>query len=281
MQGQRLEVEGTEVEFWEQGEGEPILLIHAGVFSDWFLPIMSSPELSAFRLIRVRRAGYGSVAPAQHLTLRNHAQHCSAVLDWLTLDSAHVVGHSSSACIALQLALDRPEAVRSMTLIEPAPGGQLGGPGLEEHARRVIGPAMGAFARGDLAGAFDTFLRGVAGDSYERILKSRLGADGVARAVQQSRFFFADEFRAVRDWTFGPLEGSRIVQPTQFVLGAESARVTPLMGEVHEAAARLVPNAVLSTLSGANHKMPLADPDGVAGLVSSFITSRSATARSS
>ncbi len=267
-------MDGSDVEFWEQGQGDPILLIHGGVFSDWFVPILSSPALANFRLIRVRRAGYGPTPPPQHLTVQQHARHCAAVLDHLAVDSAHLVGHSSGACIALQLALDRPTVVRSLTLIEPAPGGALKGPGLEEHGRRVIGPAMGAFARGDLAAAFDTFLRGVGGDSYRRIIETQLGSDGIERAIRQSRFFFADEILAVREWTFGPQEGSRIVQPTLFVLGGESAKVTPLMGEVHEAAARLVPGAGRSTFNTANHLMPLADPDGVARLVSGFVKSR-------
>ena len=35
-------------------------------------------------------------------------------------DSAHVVGHSLGGVIALQLALDAPQAVRTLALMEPA-----------------------------------------------------------------------------------------------------------------------------------------------------------------
>ena len=37
----------------------------------------------------------------------------------LGVERAHVVGHSFGGCIALQLALDTPEIVHSLALIEP------------------------------------------------------------------------------------------------------------------------------------------------------------------
>jgi pimeloyl-ACP methyl ester carboxylesterase len=38
----------------------------------------------------------------------------------LAIERAHIVGHSSGGLIALQLALDHPELVRSLALLEPA-----------------------------------------------------------------------------------------------------------------------------------------------------------------
>jgi pimeloyl-ACP methyl ester carboxylesterase len=48
------------------------------------------------------------------------ALHARSLLRHLGIDRAHIVGHSSSANIALQLALDAPEAVVTLTLLEPA-----------------------------------------------------------------------------------------------------------------------------------------------------------------
>jgi hypothetical protein len=52
-------VAGTPLEYSERGEGEPLLLVHAGVFADWFVPLAASRTLDGFRVIRVRRAGRG------------------------------------------------------------------------------------------------------------------------------------------------------------------------------------------------------------------------------
>ena len=38
-QVRRLRVAGEDVEFTDQGDGEPVLLGHGGVFSDWFVPV--------------------------------------------------------------------------------------------------------------------------------------------------------------------------------------------------------------------------------------------------
>ena len=34
----------TEIQYSERGEGEPLLLVHAGVFADWFVPLAASPR---------------------------------------------------------------------------------------------------------------------------------------------------------------------------------------------------------------------------------------------
>jgi hypothetical protein len=36
----------------DQGTGEPLLLVHGGVFTDWFLPLATSTALEGFRIIR-------------------------------------------------------------------------------------------------------------------------------------------------------------------------------------------------------------------------------------
>ena len=54
----------SEIEYCERGAGEPLLLVHAGVFANWFVPMAASRVLEGFRVIRVRRAGYGRNAPS-------------------------------------------------------------------------------------------------------------------------------------------------------------------------------------------------------------------------
>ena len=67
---QALRVDGEQIEYEDAGTGEPILLVHAGAFSDWFAPVAATAELNGFRVIRLRRAGYvnGSV-PSRHLSI--------------------------------------------------------------------------------------------------------------------------------------------------------------------------------------------------------------------
>jgi pimeloyl-ACP methyl ester carboxylesterase len=95
-------------EYSGHGEGEAILLIHAGGSGAWFAPLATDPALGSFRRIRLIRAGYACGPPARHVTVAGHARHCAAVLDTLHITQAHVLAHSSGRLPALQLALDRP-----------------------------------------------------------------------------------------------------------------------------------------------------------------------------
>src|SRR5438270_11018414 len=118
---ERATLEGVELEYTVQGTGEPVLLIHAGVFADWFVPLLQEPRLAGYRLIHYHRVGYaGSSRPAGAVSIADQAAHARALLRSLGIDRAHVVGHSSGGNIALQLALDAPEMVASLTLLEPA-----------------------------------------------------------------------------------------------------------------------------------------------------------------
>jgi pimeloyl-ACP methyl ester carboxylesterase len=267
---QRLSLDDAEIEYSDRGAGEPIVLVHAGVFGDWFLPLSTSPTLDGFRVIRVRRAGYGSRAPAKHLTIGDHARHVGLLADRLGLRRFHWVGHSSSCQMGLQLAIDRPDLVHSLILLEPAAGGGFAVPASEELARRFFGPALRAFAAGDVEGASDTFMRGVCGEGHRAVTEGRLGSAGYARAVRDSAYFFRDEIPAVQEYQFGAAEASRVRQPVVIVEGGESARPGPLSRQITERGVTLLPHAEVVTIEGVNHQMPLQDPEAVGRVIAAF-----------
>jgi pimeloyl-ACP methyl ester carboxylesterase len=178
--------DGGDVGYHDSGRGKAIILVHAGVFSDWFRPFSLQLPRDRFRVVRVRRAGYrDTTRQAGHLALADHARHAAVLLDELGIGAAHWVGHSSSCLIGLQLAQDRPGLVASLTLLEPAPGGDLHGPADEKFVEATVRPAMEAFFAGDLGGAFDRFMRGIGGPGYPAVLTSQLGPAGLGAALAQ------------------------------------------------------------------------------------------------
>jgi pimeloyl-ACP methyl ester carboxylesterase len=176
-----------------------VCLVHAGVFSAWFAPLFEQPALDRFRVIRPVRPGYGrSPAPSEPASIAAHARRCGELLRGLGVTRAHWVGHSSSCCIGLQLALEDLGLVASLILFEPAkPSGKQ----REVAASTYVGPALAAAAQGDIAGAFEVFLRGVGGDGYREALRARLGDDGLVEAEREAAYFFADELPAVAAWS--------------------------------------------------------------------------------
>jgi pimeloyl-ACP methyl ester carboxylesterase len=56
------DVDGSVLEYSDQGNGSSIVMIHAGGFADWFLPTATILRQQGFRVVRLRRAGYGHTA---------------------------------------------------------------------------------------------------------------------------------------------------------------------------------------------------------------------------
>lgn len=269
----RLNVGEETVEFVERGHGEPLLLVHAGVFDAWFAPLARDDTVRDFRVLETRRVGYDTTAPmpARQLTIADHARHCAAVLDSLQIRQAHVLGHSSGSLIGLQLAVDRPELVQSLVLVEPAIAPALVPPpeadGIRESYR-----AMAAMARAaaDLRPLFDSFMRQVCAPDYRDVLLAALGSEGLQRAERDCGFFFRQEVPAVEHWTFDHTIGSRVAQPVLFVQGGDSPPI--VHGISANLAAMLAADAETTTVPGTDHLLPLRDPATLGRLTANFIS---------
>jgi pimeloyl-ACP methyl ester carboxylesterase len=260
------------IEYEQRGAGEVVCLVHAGIFSAWFAPLFEQPALDSFRVIRPVRPGYGrSPAPPEPASLAAHARRCGALLRALGVTRAHWVGHSSSCCIGLQLALDDPDLVASLILFEPA---KPSGTQREVAASTYVGPALAAAAHGDTARAFDLFTHGVGGDRYREALRARLGDDCLAAAENESAYFFADELPAVGAWTFGPAEADRVAAPALLLCGSESR---PWFGENVAILAGMLPDARTQTLPGLDHLAPLTHPAELAATIRAFVGQPAAT----
>ena len=265
-----LDVGTAVIEYSAEGEGEPLLLVHGGVFADWFLPIAASETLRGFRVIRVRRAGYGQKPPSAAISLQEHARHLAVLLRSLQVGKAHVVGHSSGALIALQLASNEPGLVQSLALIEPAPLGPFQVPAFAEVGQRFIGPAMAAFSRGDIASATENFMLGVCGSDYRQVIARSLGREAHVDVLRESPFFFKDEIPACMQWQFGTADAAHVGRPVLVVEGAEGRRLSDLSQQVTESAVKLFPEAEVSLIENTSHMLPLQDPEALGRVIANF-----------
>lgn len=274
-----LHLAGAELTYTDSGgPGEAVLLMHAGVFADWFLPMATEPALAGHRVIRLTRAGYtGAPAPAG-LTVADHAGHAAELLRRLGTGPAHVVAHSSGTPIAMQLFLDHPELVRTLCLSESPLIDCLTDPADHEALHALLGPAigaaMGAVAHGDLPAAFDVFMSAVCGPGHRRAMTDALGADAVERAVARSGSFFTGEIPALNSWTVDP---ARLTVPVLLVQGGASLHLTHRM-TAHLAG--LIPGAATTTIDGVNHLLPLTAPAELARVVAAFAGRSTALATS-
>jgi pimeloyl-ACP methyl ester carboxylesterase len=264
----RTAIDGFELEYELQGAGEPVVLIHWGLSALWAEPLMDEPALAArYRLLRFHRAGFaGSDRIQGPISMVEHAAHCALLIGHLGAGRAHIVGHSSSAVIALQLALDFPDAVQTLALMEPARPV----PPTENQAhfvRDFVAPALQRYRAGDKAGAVDTFARGVFGSDYRARLEQ--GLPGVfAQAVADADAFFSQELPALQEWSFTQADASRITQPTLAVLGENTAATFP---ERLHLLISWLPNVELVELP-TTHLLHLQNPRRTAEALASFFS---------
>src|SRR5438067_9615076 len=169
---ERVRVNGLELAVEARGSGEPVVLVHGSVVADYAMPLLGEAALvNRYRVIAYHRVGYGeSDRAAGPVSIAEQAQHCRAVLAELGAEPAHVVGHSYGGVIALQLALEAPEVVGTLALLEPA---LLAVPSGEQFGE-AMGPVVERYQAGDRAGAVDGFMRGALDPNYRSWLERAL-----------------------------------------------------------------------------------------------------------
>jgi len=111
------------LEYIVEGSGEEsVVFIHGSIIAD--APLLKQRILAdSYHLISYHRRGFaGSESYRTDLppTILQQASECQALMEYLQVRSAHIVGHSHGGVIALQFALHYPASVRTLHLLEPA-----------------------------------------------------------------------------------------------------------------------------------------------------------------
>jgi pimeloyl-ACP methyl ester carboxylesterase len=268
---QLADVGGAELEFEDHGTGAPIVFIHGSLFGDALAPLSAEPNLrDRFRRVLYHRRGYArSTHSNRPLSMAEQAEDCRLLMLQRGVARAHVVGYSYGGAIALQLALDAPDVVESLAVLEPP---LLNVPSAASFFRSM-GPAIQSFQSGESSAAVDAFSRLVFGKEYRRWLDGVLpGAFG--QAVVDADTLFRQEWPALREWLFGPMEGRSISQPTLAVLGEYSPEIAPIFAEGHQLLLEWLPQIESFVLPCAGHGMAMQNPRGLARRLATFFESR-------
>ncbi|MCR4266461.1 alpha/beta fold hydrolase [Nitratireductor sp. ZSWI3] len=113
--------DGFELAFIDEGEGDPILLIHGFAsthFVNWVAPgWVKTLRDAGFRVIALDNRGHGRSSKSHEkadYTPSRMAGDAAALLDHLGIARAHVMGYSMGARISAFLALEHPEKVATL-----------------------------------------------------------------------------------------------------------------------------------------------------------------------
>ncbi len=166
----RMSVNGADLVYLEQGQGTPVVFVH-GAFSDhraW--EGQREAVAQRYRYIALTQRYFGT-APwpdsGEKYSLATHADDLAVFIRELRTGPVHVVGWSYGGAIALALAVQHPELVKSLFLHEPSLATFVTDPAdvkaAGEDRRDMTAPAAGASKAGDTAGAVRLFFDGVNG----------------------------------------------------------------------------------------------------------------------
>ena len=156
-------VEGVNLKYVEQGQGATVVFVH-GAFSDhrvW--EAQREAVAQGYRFIALDQRYFGN-APwpdtGSKYSVATHTSDLAAFIRQLNVGPVHVVAWSHGGTIALTLAVQHPELVRTLFLYEPALTSMVSDPAdvktLGEE-RKGVGPVVGASKANDQPGAVRLF----------------------------------------------------------------------------------------------------------------------------
>ncbi len=103
------------------GAGPPVILLHGILVSSWAWRFNLDALSRDFRVIAVCQKGHGwSGRNGEDYSIGALAAFVRGVADRLDLGRVDLVGNSLGGAVSLKLALDSPERVRRLVLVDPA-----------------------------------------------------------------------------------------------------------------------------------------------------------------
>ena len=128
----------SNIEYFSQGQGEPIVLLPFGGLTVGYMDALSQDLADAgYRVVRINFRGSGkSTGSGEGVTLHTLAGDVAGVIQALKLGPTNVAGHAFGNRVARTLAADHPELVRTVILF--AAGGKVPPTPNGEHALKTI-----------------------------------------------------------------------------------------------------------------------------------------------
>ncbi len=116
-----LTSDGLRLALHESGAGKPMVFQH-GLCGDAAQPHQVFPDEVAYRCLTLECRGHGQseVGPLGQLSIATFARDIATMIEAQKLDRPVVGGISMGACIALRLAVTRPDLVGALVLARPA-----------------------------------------------------------------------------------------------------------------------------------------------------------------
>jgi pimeloyl-ACP methyl ester carboxylesterase len=243
------------------GSGDPLVIVHGGWTDHTAFDAVVEPLARSYTVIRYDRRGHSRSEYAGPAPRRRDEDDLAELIELLGLGAVHLLGTSYGACIALGLAVRRPELVRTVLAHEPPVLGLVPDP----DAKALVAGVQEQLAAGDIAGGTRRFFEeGVLGaGSWERLPET------LRRAAMGNAQTFID-LREDPSWATLDLDAvARLRRPVLITTGEASPS---WLRDAPRAVAEAARIATL-TIAGAGHSPHLTHPDALVAVVEAFARS--------
>jgi pimeloyl-ACP methyl ester carboxylesterase len=265
-----LKLEDGQLYYEMAGKGMSLVLSHAAFLDSRMFDAVWEPLAKHFCVIRYDMRGFGQSSPVTGPLCRRND--LDQLLKHLEVTEAHLVGCSNGGQISLDLALEQPQCIKSLTLVGATPSGfEL----LGEPPRYML-EMFDAMQKGDINRSNELQIRiwldGEHRESSQVDSTLRRNALEMNRIpVSQSTFFIADT------QPINPLDPPAITRlesvkcPTLVIAGAlDHPEVLRAANEMAER----IPNARKALIESAGHVPSYEQPDAFTKLLLDFLLNK-------
>jgi 3-oxoadipate enol-lactonase len=226
---------------------------------DWEAQV---PEFSrSFQVITFDLRGHGqSDKPVGPYDMAMFAADLADLLQTLGIGAAHIVGVSLGGAVAFQFALDDPERVKTLTIVNSGP--TLGDPAeAQQKIERRVGIVQQLGMRAmDQALSANLFLRPEQASLRETF---------VERWAENDPAAYVEATRSLLGWDVTDRLGA-LECPT-LVLAADQDYSSVALKEAY---VKRIPNAQLVVMADAHHAVPMEHPEQFNSVLRRFLTDR-------
>lgn len=226
-----------------QGSGQPLMILHGlfGTLENWGSQIKALAE--QFQVIAVDLRNHGRSPHSDTMNYAVMADDIVQLIRHLNLTSVHLMGHSMGGKVAMQLALNHPELLQSLIVVDIAPV-------VYEHHHQQVFKGLNSVDLDTLASrsAAEASLAEFIHEPSVRafLLKNLYRNDDKQFRWRMNLPVLEREYHHISQAPQGtPFSGK-----TLFIKGANSQYI---LAEHRDAILQLFPNATYKMIEGAGH----------------------------
>ena len=263
----KIQVNNIELYYETAGEGEPVLLIHGlgSSVRDWENQIGDMAR--SYRVIAYDVRGHGrSDKPPGPYSVKQFARDAADLLQALDARPAHICGLSMGGMIAFQMAVDFPDLVRSLVIVNSGPAMVL-----KKRSQRALIALRFLIVRWF---GMRTMGKMVAGPLFPNPGQEHLRETFMNRLAENDPRAYLDSLRAINGWSV--MDRISAIRCPVLVV-ASDGDYTPV--ELKREYASLIRGAVVTVLKDSRHAAPLDQPAEFNRLVLEFLDRADVTGR--